>query len=103
VIVPRARKHFTRHALLNEPAILNNEHALATTCDHAEIVCNQQQRRVFANVFKEIEDLRLHGNVERRCRLVCNQQVRSCEQGRCNHRALPHATRQLVRESTVLS
>ncbi len=81
MLVLRVRENFARHALLDEPAIRNDEHALATTRHDAEIMCDEQQRRVFANVFQEIENLRLHGNVERRRWLVSYQQVRPGEQG----------------------
>ena len=45
----------------------------------------------------ELEDLRLHGDVERRRRLVGDQDVRVVHERHRDHRALAHAARELVR------
>ena len=45
----------------------------------------------------QVEDLRLHGDVERGGRLVGDQQLRVADQRHRDHRALPHAAGELVR------
>ena len=45
---------------------------------------------------KEVEDLRLDGDVERSGRLVGDQQLRSARERNRNHRALPHATGEVM-------
>ena len=50
-----------------------------------------------AHVSQQIEDLRLHGDVERRRRLVGNEQRRFGGEGQRDHRPLPQAAAQLVR------
>ena len=44
-----------------------------------------------------VEDLRLHGDVERGGRLVGEQQLRAAGEGDGDHHPLAHAARQLVR------
>ena len=46
---------------------------------------------------QQLEDLRLHGDVERRRRLVGDQQLRSAGDRHRDHDALAHAARELVR------
>ena len=45
----------------------------------------------------ELEDLRLHGDVERRGRLVGDQEIGLAQQRHRDHHALAHAARKLVR------
>jgi hypothetical protein len=45
----------------------------------------------------QVQDLRLRRHVERRRRLVRDQQVGIVDQGHRDHHALPHAARELVR------
>ena len=52
---------------------------------------------VAALLADQVEDLRLHGDVERRGRLVGEQQLRPAGQGDGDHHPLAHAARQLVR------
>ena len=49
----------------------------------------------------EIEDLALDGHVQRRRRLVGNEQLRLRRQGHRDHHALAHASRELVRKLVV--
>ena len=42
------REDISRHAFLNERATLKHHHPLAASGDDTEVVCNQQQRCVFA-------------------------------------------------------
>ena len=46
---------------------------------------------------EEIEDLRLYGHVERRRRLVGDEEPRVAGERDCDHDALPHAAREAVR------
>ena len=48
-------------------------------------------------VADQVEDLRLHGHVERGGRLVGDEQLRVVDQRHRDHRALPHAAGELVR------
>ena len=51
----------------------------------------------FCDVLEQLQDLRLHGDVERGGRLVGDQQVRLVRQGHGDHHALALAARELMR------
>ena len=81
---------------LDDTALVEHDRVLAVPGDDAEVVGDQEQGRVVTNVLEHVQDLRLHRDVERRRRFVGDQQVRFADQGRGNHRALPHAAGHLV-------
>ena len=78
---------------------IEHGHAVADFLDDAEIVAHQQQRQAApgAQLFQEVEDLRLHGDVERRGGFVEQQQFGLGGQGGRDHDALLHAAGKLVR------
>ena len=47
--------------------------------------------------FDQLEDLRLDRHIQRRCRLIADQQIRVAGDGHGDHDPLPHAAGQLVR------
>ncbi len=67
--------------------------------DHAQVVRDQDDRGagLLLEVLEQVEDLRLHGHVERGGRLVRDQQLRVADQRHRDHRALPHTAGELVR------
>ena len=79
---------------------VHDGHAVGVARHHAQIVGDEQQRGArFARQFlDEIEDLRLHGHVQRRRRLVGNNEPRLAGERHGDHDALAHAARVLVRE-----
>ena len=50
---------------------------------------------------ENVEDLRLHGDIERRGRLVRDQHIRLADQHHRDHHALAHAARNLVRVEII--
>ena len=90
-------------ALLYETPTLEHQHAFAVTRDHAEVVRDEQQRRVVPDLFEQRQDLRLHGDVERCRRLIRNQQLGLGDQCLRQHCALAHPTRKLVWIRAVLA
>ena len=88
---------------VDHPPAFENDHVLAMPGDDAEVVGNQQQRRIVANVFEQLENLSLHGHIECGRRLVGYQQVGLGDQRRREHRPLAHAARHLVRVRTELA
>ncbi len=92
MIVLRVRKHVARHAALDKLSALENEHALAMSGYDAEVMRNQEQRRIFAKLLKQLENLCLNRDVQRRRRLVCDKQLRLGNKRGCDHRALSHAS-----------
>ena len=85
--------------ILDHLARIHRDHARAGLGDDAEIVGDQHQRRLrcLAEVAQQFQDLRLHGDVERRGRLVGDQQLRPADQGSRDHHALAHAAGKLMR------
>ncbi|MNE98953.1 hypothetical protein D3C80_1975550 [compost metagenome] len=47
----------------------------------------------------QLQYLSLNRYIQRGCRLICNQQLRTAGQSNGNHDPLPHSARQLVREA----
>ena len=70
----------------------------------AKIVADEQigQAKLLLKRLQQVQDLRLHGNIERRDRLVADDQRRTCRQRACDADPLPLATRELVREQCFL-
>ena len=68
--------------------------------DHAHVVGDQDQRHaaLALQVEQQVEDLRLDGDVERRGRLVGDQQLGVAGDRHGDHHPLAHAARELVRE-----
>ena len=73
--------------------------ALRQTCHHTQIVSNEQDRHAALGLQlrQQIENLRLHGDIQGGRWLVGNQQFRLAGQGDGDHHPLLHATRQLER------
>ena len=87
-------------ALLDDLAGVHDRHPVAHLGDHAQVVGDEDDGRagLVAQVAHEVEDLGLDGHVERRRRLVGDEQLRLAGEGHGDHHALGHAARHLVRE-----
>ncbi len=85
--------------MLDDLAGIHDIDAVADVPDDREVVRDQDQRRLDARpqVGQELEDLMLHRGVERRGRLVRDDQARLADQRRRDHGALLHAAAQFVR------
>ena len=86
-------------ALLDDGAGVHHADAVAHRPDHAEVVGDQQDRRVrlLAQRPDEVEDLGFDGGVEARRRLVEHEQLGVAGQRHRDDDTLLHAARQLVR------
>ena len=84
---------------LHDLSGIHHRHLVANFADHAEVVGNEDDRRagLGPQLAHQIEDLRLDGHVERGRRLVGDEQLRIARERDGDHRALPHAARQIVR------
>ena len=84
---------------LDLAARIHHDHPLAGLGHHAEIMGDQDDRRAGARLQldEELEDLRLDGDVERRRRLVGDQEARIAGERHRDHHPLAHASRELVR------
>ncbi len=86
-------------ALLDDAAGVHHRDVVGASGDDAEVVRDQHHRHEpFALLLlQEVEDLRLHGDVERGGRFVGEQELRTARQRDGDHDALAHAARELVR------
>ena len=92
-------EHLARRSLLDQLAGVQHADAVAHLRDHAEVVADEQQRRVELGAQRrdQVEHLGLDGRVERGRRLVEDQQRRLGGERHRDHDALEHAARELVR------
>ena len=86
----------------DDPTGVHHQRAVGEFTHHAQIVGDQQYPGAghVACGFEHLEDLRLHGDVERGGRLVADQQVGIVGDRDRDHHALAFATGQLVRKRT---
>ena len=95
----RIGEHLFDRPLLDDLAGVHHAHRVGDATDDAEIVGDEQHAHPEprANVGEQRQDLRLHGDVERRGRLVGDQQIRLVGERHRDHHALPLPAGQLMR------
>ena len=86
-------------ALLDDFTIAHHHDPVTDLRNHRQVMGNQNDRQVFGCVefFQQSQNVRLHCYIQRRGRLIRQQQTGPAGHGRRNHRALLHAAGQLVR------
>ena len=100
----RLAKDVLDAAFLDDVAAIQHQHALAHVGDHRQVVGDQQQTRpaFLDQSDQQVEDLRLHGHVQRGRRFVGDQHVGRAGGGHGDHGPLPLAARELVRVGVQL-
>ena len=80
-------------------SVLHHDHVVGDAPDNVEVVGDEQHRHaeLGLQVFEQLEDLRLHGDVERRRRLVGDQEIGAVGERHGDHHALALTARKLVR------
>ena len=88
-----------RRRAFDDAAGIHHRDFVGAAGNHAEVMGDQDHRHVAAALLarQQIEDLRLDGDVERRGRLVGDQQFRLARQRDRNRDPLPHAAGELMR------
>ncbi len=86
-------------AIFHHPAAIHHHHAINCFGDDAEIMGDHHQPHAEfrLQVFDQLQNLRLNGDVKSRCRFIGNQHLRTARQCHGNHRPLQHAAGELVR------
>ena len=97
--VARAGKELLGRAGLHEHPCIHHVDALAHAGDDAEVVRDEDERRVLVGdeVSQKAEDLCLNRDVESGGGLVRDQELGLAREGHRDHGALAHAARELVR------
>ncbi len=95
----RISEDFLHRALLDDLALFHHAYAVGDLPDDAEIVRDEKHRHAEAALqfFQELQDLRLHGDIERGGRLVGDEQFRFVRKRKRDHDALALSARKLVR------
>ena len=97
--VARRAEHLGRRPGLDHAAAIHHRHAVRRLGDDADIVGDEEDARALplAEVAQQIEHLRLHRDVERRRRLVGDDEAGPAGERHGDHDALAHAAREMVR------
>ena len=105
VAVARLVEDPVRRAGLDELARVHDEHAVGLPGDDAEVVRDQQHRHpdLGAQAREQLEDLILRRHVERRRRLVGDEERGLAGERRGDRHALAHPAGELVREAVELT
>ena len=84
---------------LHDPPGVHHLHAVAEPADHPQVVRDEHHRRAVVALkgLDEVEDLRLHGHVERGSGLVGDEEFGVGDQRHGDHHALTHSAAELVR------
>ena len=95
----RIAEQLAHRRLLDDPSGVHHRDAVGHLGDDAEVVRDEEQREAepLLQIAQQVEDLRLDRDVERRGRLVGDQQRRIAGERERDERALPQAAGQLVR------
>ncbi len=95
---PRLAEDLIGVAVLDHISAVHHQDVLAELGDDAEVVGDQDNRGagLLLQVVHQLEHLRLDGNVQRRGRLVGDQELRVTRQSHGDHHALAHAAGKLM-------
>src|ERR1700674_87839 len=87
----------------DDPAAVHDQQAVAKRRDQVEVMADEDQSHATLGdqVIEDRQHLHLHGDVERRGRLVGDQQIGFGNQHHRDHDALAHASGELVRIGVV--
>ena len=96
---PGGRRCRATEPCSTEATAVHDDDLVGHVGDDAEVVGDDDDRgaELALEVLEQVEDLRLHGDVEGRGRLVGDEQARVVHQGHRDHHALAHAAGELVR------
>src|SRR5439155_24001988 len=93
-----ARRNF------DDVAEIHDEDPVRDVADHVQVVGDEDvcEPELLLEVLEQVEDLRLHGDIERRDRLVAHDQLRVDSERTRDADALSLTTRELMRETVVV-
>lgn len=95
----RRREHLGHGPLLHHSAVAHHRHAVGQSAHHRQVVADHDEAGATALHFrKQVEDLRLHGDIQRGGRLVGDEQRWIQRDRRRDQRTLALAAGELVRQ-----
>ena len=99
VRVPGVAKDIVQAAAFHHLAVVHHDHLVGDVGDDAQVVRDDQHGHVelALKIVHQLQDLRLYRDVQRRRRLVGDQQRRAADQGHGDHRPLAQAAGELER------
>ncbi len=99
----RVEEDLVARAGFEQRAVAEDGDAVGDAGDDGEVMRDEEhgEAKALAEIGEQVEDLRLHGDVERGGGLVGDQQLRPVDDGHRNDDALPLATGKLVRVVAV--
>ena len=97
VRMPRRRKDVVDRSMLHHVPLIHHGNLVGDLGDHAHVMGDEHQRHAVEalQVLHEVEDLGLGGDIERRRRLVGDQELWLADEGHGGHGALTHAATEL--------
>ena len=97
--MPRSLKDLLRVGELDDSSEIHHRDTRADLSHHGQVVRDEDVREVELRLERaeQVEDLRLNGDIQRRDRLVADDQLRIQRQSACDPDPLPLAPRELVR------
>ena len=92
-----------RRALLHDTSRIHDHHVVRHLGDNAQIVGDEHDGGIdfVLQVPQQVQDLRLNGHVQRRGRLIGDDQAGAARQGHSDHDTLAHTAGQFVGEVLV--
>ena len=95
----RVAKQLAHRCLFDHLSAIHHHDAIRDARDHAQIMGDPDDRhaQLLAQLFDQLDDLRLNGHVQRRGGFIRDQHFGIASQRNGNHHPLPHAARKLVR------
>ena len=99
VRMTRIGEHARRLASLDDLSVLHHDHVVGDAPDNVEVVGDEQHRHaeLGLEILEQLKDLRLHGDVERRRRLVGDQEIGPIGERHRDHHPLALPAGELVR------
>ena len=96
----RTRQNIGHQSFFHNLAVRHHANTIRNCLHNAEIMRDKQHRHAgpLLHLFQKPQNLRLNSHIERRRRLVGNQQIRLVGKRHGDHHPLPLPSRELVRE-----
>ena len=99
IFVTRTIKNVLRRTAFTDASAVHHDDFITHICDDAEVMGyhNDRHPELLLQILHQLQNLCLNGNVQRRRRLIRDQNIRLTRKRHRDHHALPHTARKLIR------